>query len=78
MIVTDRLQLNVDKDISAWENVGKHKVVDENWHEIQNLHRDVWEVARKLFVLVAIILELPENYLVNAHAYDERSDDPLR
>jgi isopenicillin N synthase-like dioxygenase len=27
---------------------------------------------------MAIILELPEDYLVNAHAYDKRSDDHLR
>jgi isopenicillin N synthase-like dioxygenase len=35
-------------------------------------------VVRKLFVLIAIILELPENYLADAHAYDEPSDDHLR
>lgn len=30
-------------------------------------------------MLIAIILELPdENYLANAHAYDEKSDDHLR
>jgi isopenicillin N synthase-like dioxygenase len=27
---------------------------------------------------MAIILELPEDYLVNAHGYDKRSDDHLR
>ncbi|KAL1599403.1 hypothetical protein SLS59_006421 [Nothophoma quercina] len=70
--------LNIHKDIPAWKDVGKHQVVEENWKEIRDFHRDVWEVARKLFVLIAIILELPENYLADAHAYDERSDDHLR
>lgn len=35
-------------------------------------------MARKLFILIAIILELPENYLADAHAYDKVSDDQLR
>lgn len=71
-------KLNIHKDIPAWRDVGKHQVVDENWKEIQDFHRDVWEVVRKLFVLIAIILELPENYLADAHAYDQVSDDHLR
>lgn len=29
-------------------------------------------------MLISIILELPENYLADAHAYDETSDDHLR
>ncbi|KAF5500407.1 Aldehyde dehydrogenase [Colletotrichum siamense] len=70
--------LNIHKDIPAWTQVGRHRVVEDNWDEIRNFHRDVWEVARKLFVLIAIILELPENYLADAHAYDEVSDDHLR
>ena len=56
-----------------------HEIVKQNYDEIAAFHRDVWEkVARKLFVLIAIILELPENYLADAHAYDEKSDDHLR
>ncbi|KAJ0268284.1 hypothetical protein COL940_013542 [Colletotrichum noveboracense] len=70
--------LNIHKDIPAWTQVGRHRVVEDNWDEIRNFHRDVWEVARKLFVLIAIILELPENYLADAHAYDQVSDDHLR
>ena len=72
------MQLNIHKDIPAWKNVGKHKIIDDNWDEIRAFHRDVWEVARKLFVLIALILELPENYLADAHAYDQVSDDHLR
>lgn len=29
-------------------------------------------------MLIALILELPENYLADAHAYDQVSDDHLR
>lgn len=53
--------------------------MQENWDEIASFHRDVWDkVVRKLFVLIAIVLELPENYLADAHNYDDRSDDHLR
>jgi isopenicillin N synthase-like dioxygenase len=53
--------------------------VQENYEEIASFHRDLFEkVAHKLFVLMSIILELPENYLSDAHAYDKRSDDHLR
>lgn len=64
--------------IPALANEPLHKIVQENYTEIAAFHRDVGEVARKLFVLIAIILELPENYLADAHAYDEKSDDHLR
>ncbi|ORY60257.1 gibberellin 2-oxidase [Pseudomassariella vexata] len=71
--------LNIPKAIPAYADVGKHQVVKDNYEEIARFHRDVWEkVIRKLFVLIAIILELPENYLADAHAYDEESDDHLR
>ncbi|KAJ5765250.1 hypothetical protein N7520_004809 [Penicillium odoratum] len=71
--------LNIPKPISAWEDVPKHRIVRQNWDEIANFHRDLFDnVVRKLFVLLAITLELPEDYLVNAHAYERRSDDHLR
>ncbi|KAI1084269.1 Clavaminate synthase-like protein [Whalleya microplaca] len=71
--------LNIPKAIPAYDNVGKHQIVQDNWDEIASFHRDLWEnVIRKLFVLISIILELPENYLADAHAYDEESDDHLR
>lgn len=76
---TYRVQLNIPKDIPEWADVPKHRITREYYDEIASFHRDVWEkVARKLFVLIAIILELPENYLADAHAYDDVSDDHLR
>jgi len=71
--------LNIPKPIPAYANEPKHRIVRENYAEIASFHREVWEkVVRKLFVLISIILELPEDYLSNAHAYDEKSDDHLR
>ncbi|KAH6702906.1 gibberellin 2-oxidase [Leptodontidium sp. MPI-SDFR-AT-0119] len=71
--------LNIPKAIPQLAKEPKHKIILENYEEISSFHRDVWEkVVRKLFVLISIILELPENYLVDAHAYDQLSDDHLR
>jgi hypothetical protein len=72
--LTSLLQLNVPKPIPAYRDVGKHRVVEEHQEEISQFHRDLWDkVLRKLFVLISIILELPENYLGDAHAYDQES-----
>ncbi|KAI0470105.1 Clavaminate synthase-like protein [Xylariaceae sp. FL0804] len=71
--------LNIPKAIPMFDDVGRHDLVKENYDEIARFHRDVYDkVIYKLFVLMAIILELPEDYLANAHAYDEESDDHLR
>ncbi|KAI1802751.1 Clavaminate synthase-like protein [Daldinia bambusicola] len=56
-----------------------HRIVEQKWEDIASFHRDLSDkVIRKLFVLISIILELPENYPTDAHAYDEESDDHLR
>ncbi|OGE56147.1 hypothetical protein PENARI_c003G11312 [Penicillium arizonense] len=71
--------LNIPKAIPEWEDIPRHRIVRQNYDEIARFHRDLFhQVIRKLFVLMAIILELPEDYLVNAHGYDKRSDDHLR
>ncbi|KAL4959222.1 gibberellin 2-oxidase [Aspergillus stella-maris] len=71
--------LNIPKDIPAWKDVPRHQIVQEHYDEIASFHRDLFnKVARKLFVLMSIILELPENFLADAHDYEKRSDDHLR
>ncbi|KAG0645643.1 non sense mediated decay [Hyphodiscus hymeniophilus] len=71
--------LNIPKAIPQLAKEPLHSIARENYDEIAAFHRDVWEkVARKLFVLIALILELPENYLADAHAYNQLSDDHLR
>ncbi|KAI1834615.1 hypothetical protein DTO006G1_270 [Penicillium roqueforti] len=78
--VKDNIEmLNIPKAIPEWDDVPKHRIVRQNYDEIASFHRDLFDkVVRKLFVLMAIILELPEDHLVQAHAYDKRSDDHLR
>ncbi|PLB55860.1 gibberellin 2-oxidase [Aspergillus steynii IBT 23096] len=78
--VKDNIEaLNIPKAIPAWEHIPKPRIIRQNYDEIASFHRDLFDtVIRKLFILIAIILELPEDYLLNAHAYDERSDDHLR
>ncbi|KAJ6031304.1 hypothetical protein N7540_002036 [Penicillium herquei] len=71
--------LNIPKAIPEWENVPRHRLVSQNWEEISTFHRELYDkVISKLFVLMSIILELPEDFLSEAHAYDKLSDDHLR
>ncbi|KAF8876113.1 gibberellin 2-oxidase [Mucidula mucida] len=71
--------LNVPKLTPDYENVPLHDIVRQFHDEIAPFHRLVWEnVIRRLFVLFAIILELPENYFVDRHHYDAPSEDHLR
>ncbi|KAJ5596454.1 hypothetical protein N7450_002912 [Penicillium hetheringtonii] len=71
--------LNIPKDIPEWAGVPKHRITRQNYDEIASFSRDLFEkVAKKLFILMSIILELPEDYLLRAHAYDRVSDDHLR
>lgn len=51
----------------------------QHWAEIERFHRHVHEhVAYKLFRLLAIILEIPEDELVNGHLYEAECDSGLR
>lgn len=79
LITRENKQLNIPKAIPAYDSVGKHRVVAEHYGEIAQFHRELWDkVIRKLFVLMSIILELPEDFLADAHDYDKESDDHLR
>ncbi|KAK7957742.1 2-oxoglutarate-dependent dioxygenase JRG21 [Apiospora saccharicola] len=54
-------------------------VINDNRRSIEAFARHIHdEVARKLLVLFALILELPEDYFLRSHRYDERSDCHLR
>lgn len=71
--------MNVPKPIPELADEPLHNIVKENYDEIAWFHRELHEkVARKLFTLMSIILELPEDYIYNMHDYDSRSDDHLR
>ena len=71
--------LNIPKAIPQMDHVPKHDIIAENYEEIASFHRELFDkVVRKLMILIAIVLELPEDYLLNLHAYNELSDDHLR
>ena len=54
-------------------------MVNEHRHEIEKFQRRIAEdIAQKLLVLVALVLELPENALTKGHQYEETSDCHLR
>jgi len=53
--------------------------VKDNIEEIEEFARALHsEVLDPLFVLLAIALELPEDYFTNIHKYEEKSEDHLR
>ncbi|KAG6911075.1 hypothetical protein DXG01_004590 [Tephrocybe rancida] len=71
--------LNVPKYTPDYASVPRHDFINNFEDEIAHFQRKVWaNVIRKLFVLFAIILELPEDYFVNQHHYDSPSEDHLR
>lgn len=54
-------------------------LIREHWEEIEKFGRHVDdEIVSKLLVLLAIILELPEEYFLNSHRYSKKSDSHLR
>jgi isopenicillin N synthase-like dioxygenase len=54
-------------------------VIKNQWPTIERFGRHIHEqVVGKLLVLIAIILELPENYFLKDHRYWEKSDCHLR
>ncbi|KAG6841790.1 hypothetical protein C0991_006674 [Blastosporella zonata] len=71
--------LNIPKYTSDYASVPRHDLINTFEDEIAPFHRKVWtNIIRKLFILFAIILELPEDYFVNQHRYDSPSEDHLR
>jgi isopenicillin N synthase-like dioxygenase len=54
-------------------------VIKDQWAVIEKFGRHVHEkVVGKLLALIAIILELPEDYFLKQHRYEEKSDCHLR
>ncbi|KZP33296.1 2OG-Fe(II) oxygenase superfamily protein [Athelia psychrophila] len=71
--------LNIPKFIPEYADVPQHDFTKALHAEIGPFHKALWDkVVRKLMVLFAIILELPEQYFVERHAYDRASEDHLR
>lgn len=54
-------------------------VINENRPEIEKFQRKIAEdIVQKLLVLIALVLELPEDYLTEGHQYDDVSECHLR
>jgi isopenicillin N synthase-like dioxygenase len=47
-------------------------------HEIEDFSKRSHAIASKIFILFAIILELPEDYFTSRHLYSDPSEDHLR
>jgi isopenicillin N synthase-like dioxygenase len=69
---------NVPKFTSAYER--QHPtVIKDQWTAIEKFGRHIHEeVVGKLLVLIAIILELPDDCFLKQHRYEEKSDCHLR
>ena len=54
-------------------------IIKEHYQEIEQFSKKIYEnVVRRLLVLFAIVLELPEDYFLQTHEYDQHSDCHLR
>ncbi|KAE8154398.1 hypothetical protein BDV25DRAFT_135834 [Aspergillus avenaceus] len=75
----DNIELyNVFKFIPRYER-SHPDVIRRHYAEIEHFHRFIYSsIVTKLFKLIALILELPEDYLVDGHPYDGPSDCHLR
>ncbi|KAL7914322.1 hypothetical protein GGI35DRAFT_490577 [Trichoderma velutinum] len=69
---------NIGKFIPAYERP-QPEIINQHRDEIEQFARHIHNhIAGKLLVLFAIILELPEDYFLNCHRYEEKSDCHLR
>lgn len=75
----DNVELyNVFKFIPKYQR-SHQDVIRRHYAEIERFHRYVHEnIVYKLFRIIATLLELPEDYLVNGHRYEGSSDCHLR
>ena len=69
---------NIPKFVPAYERP-QPEVFKEHWDEIESFGKTIHDdIVRKLLILFAIILELPEDYFLKHHRYEEKSDCHLR
>jgi isopenicillin N synthase-like dioxygenase len=69
---------NIPKFIPEYDR--EHpQLVRDHWDEIEHFARHIHsQIVGKLLVLFAIVLELPDDYFLNNHQYEAKSDDHLR
>lgn len=67
---------NIPKFIPAFSHLPHPSLIRDNRAEIERFARRVHDgVARKLLVLFALVLELPEDHLASLHRYDDAVSD---
>ncbi|RFU81275.1 oxoglutarate iron-dependent dioxygenase [Trichoderma arundinaceum] len=69
---------NIPKFIPAYDRP-QPEIINQNRGEIEHFARHIHDhIVRKLLVLCALVLELPEDFFLNCHRYNEKSDCHLR
>ncbi|KAL7423622.1 hypothetical protein Q5752_001203 [Cryptotrichosporon argae] len=78
--VLDNMELvNIPKYTADYADTPRHQLFRDHEAAIADFHRRCWyEVAKPLFELFALALELPEQYFVERHDYERPSQDHLR
>ncbi|KAK1252042.1 hypothetical protein MKX08_003229 [Trichoderma sp. CBMAI-0020] len=70
--------INIPKFIPANESEPFHPFLGQFRGEIEPFSRRALDLAKKVFTLCSIILELPEDFFPSCHNYDDPSEDHLR
>lgn len=69
---------NIPKFIPEFDR-SHPQVIKDHYDEIERFSMAIYEgVVRKLLVLFALVLELPEDYFLQTHEYEQSSDCHLR
>ncbi|KZO99486.1 Clavaminate synthase-like protein [Calocera viscosa TUFC12733] len=77
--ITDRVEVFNMPKFNGYFNQAYPQLVKDHIVEIEQFARALHsEVLDHLFTLLAIALELPEDYFVNLHKYEQKSEDHLR
>ncbi|KIR37443.1 hypothetical protein I352_00759 [Cryptococcus deuterogattii MMRL2647] len=78
--VLDNMELvNIPKYTDDYKGYPRHDIFKAHEAVIAEFHRKCWhQIAKPLFVLFALAMELPENYFVERHEYGKPSQDHLR
>lgn len=78
--VLDNMELvNIPKYADDYKDYPRHDIFKAHDAVIAEFHRKCWhQIAKPLFVLFALAMELPESYFVERHEYGKSSQDHLR
>lgn len=75
---TETLNIAKFTESKEFNQYHQNEFIQNHYNKLSEISHRSYEVSRKLFILFAIILELPENYFVDRHQYEDTSDDHVR